>query len=508
MLSAARNLMQILTTIAGLALFASMPLPALAQVHYEDGRPWSHKADEGPDAEVGGWYYNLGITGIRAMLMKDQPTWLLVKYVFPKTVAYGRIQAGDVIIGANGKRFLTPHKNGYGEEVFGGDGPLKDLGQALEASQGKKRRGLLTLHVRRKGKVVPVKLKVGRRYGRYAKAFPFDCKKSALILKELCWYIAKQQDEEGSWGPAHLNTFAPLALLASGDRRYLPHVKKSVQFHAKRTKAVDAIDGLVNWRYNAAAIVMSEYYLATREKWILGELQQIYNFLLSSQYTVADQIRDSARERKLPRSEMQGIGGWGHNPGYEGYGPIAMVTGQGALALALMKRCGIKVSRRRHDMAYDFLARGTGKNGYLWYADSVAKQDGWADMGRTGAAALANFMSPYPQAKYKNWALAQARAIGAHPETLPDTHASPMMGMVYTALGAFIDKASFRRLMDSNRWWFTLAQCPGGSFYYQPNRDNNAQDFGRRSRLSSSSTVALIFAAKNRNLRITGAKAK
>lgn len=46
------------------------------------------------------------------------------------------------------------------------------------------------------------------------------------------------------------------------------------------------------------------------------------------------------------------------------------------------------------------------------------------------------------------------------------------MSMAYAALGASVDPANFRKLMDANRWWFTLAQCTDGTVYYQPNRDN------------------------------------
>lgn len=493
------------TTLTFLALAS---LPVRGQVDYNDeGKPWNHKAQKGPDADVGGWYYNLGITGMRVVLLKDEPTRLLVKYVFPRTPAHGKIQEGDVLVGVNGKPFVTPHKDGYGVDVFGGDGPLKDFGLALEACQGKKPRGKLTVHVLRKGKTVKVNLSVGTRYGMYGKNFPFDCRKSDLILGELLEYLAGQQGDDGSWGPPHLNTFAPLALLASGNRKYLPLVKKNVEMHARTTKAADE-GGLINWRYMAAGIVMSEYYLATGEKWVLPELKEVYDFLCYSQYTKPSQIGDSARKRKLPRDDKQGLGGWGHNPGYEGYGPIAMITAQGALAWALLERCGIEVNRRRHEMAYDFLARGTGKNGYLWYADGVSDDAKWADMGRTGASALAHFLSPYRDTKHRETALLQARAIGEHPETLPDTHGSPVMGMGYTALGAFLDRASFRKMMDSNRWWFTLAQCADGTFYYQPNRDNNAQDFGGRSRLSASAAVAFIFSLKKENLQISGAKRK
>mgnify|MGYP001206362783 CR=1 FL=1 len=57
---------------------------AVAQVHYyENGSPWSRKVNSGPDANVPGWFYNLGVTGLRVELTADQPKTLLVRYVFP-----------------------------------------------------------------------------------------------------------------------------------------------------------------------------------------------------------------------------------------------------------------------------------------------------------------------------------------------------------------------------------------------------------------------------------------
>ena len=56
--------------------------------------------------------------------------------------------------------------------------------------------------------------------------------------------------------------------------------------------------------------------------------------------------------------------------------------------------------------------------------------------------------------------------------------------------------------MDENRWWFTLAQCREGTFYYQPNRDNNPQDYTAAPRLSASAATALILAMRDRRLAI------
>jgi len=476
-----------------------------AQVHYhKSGAPWKQRARKGPDAAAGGWYYNLGITGIRAQLVEERPTELLVKYVFPKTPARGKVRPGDFIVGAGQTRFRTPHVNGYGMDKFGPDGPIGDFAEALERSQGRDRRGRLPLLVRREGKIHKVELDVGTRYGRFAKTYPAECEKSDRILKELLDFLVEQQRPDGSWGSPPHDTFAPLALLASSDPRHRKAVERNVKMHARTTAATDD-SWLINWRYMSAAIVMSEYYLATGKRWVLKELNEVYQFLCSTQYTDLSQLNPKAREShpdSVPKTKLDSHGGWGHNPGFEGYGPISMITGQGALAFALMERCGVKVDRQRHDWAYAFLDRGTGRNGYLWYKDQSAGQQNWADMGRTGAAGIANHLSPYKGGDYRRRALAHAKVIGDHPQSFPDTHGSPIMGMGYTALAANVQPDAFRSLMDANRWWFTLAHCADKSFYYQPNRDNAG--YGSDSRVSASAVTALILSIPKRNLCVTG----
>lgn len=490
-------------TLALLPLAASI---AVAQVHYhEDGRPWKQRVNKGPDAAVPGWFYNLGVTGLRVQLIKERPKHLQVMHVLEGSPAEGQVLVGDVITGAGGKPFQTEHRNGYGMKVFGPHGPIQAFAEALEACQrARRKRGRLTLLIERKGKAARRTLQLGAGLGGYSATYPARCKKSDRVLDQLLAYLAEHQGKNGSWGSPPQDTFAPLAMLASGDRRYLPHVIKSARFHAETTQAKDR-SGLINWRYMAAGIVLSEVYLATREAWIKPELAEVLTFLLSSQYTHMSQINPKARETHpgaVPKDALRAHGGWGHNPGFEGYGPIAMITGQGALAMALMSRCGIEVPKHRHQMAYKFLARGTGRNGYLWYADQVAGHDKWADMGRTGASAIACALSPYGDPEHKALAARQAKVIGANPLSFPDTHGSPLMGMAYAAMGARLDPPGFRRLLDANRWWFTLARCPDGSFYYQPNRDNAG--YNPKSRIRASAVVAFIMAMRKPALHITG----
>ncbi len=486
-------------------LFCAVPsLECISQVHYfEDGRPWKNRANGGPDREVDGWYYNLGVTGMRAELSASRPKHLLIKYVFTGSPADKQIQANDYIVGIGGKAFETAHQNGYGESVFGAKGPILEFANALETAQSSAGKGKLIVDIDRNGKRQLVTLDVGQPYVGFGTNFPSNDANSVHILEDIYSYLQKTQRSNGSWGSPPHDTFAPLALLASGRAEHLELVRRNVRYHADTTSSKDQ-SWLINWRYMSAAIVMSEYYLATGEKWVLKELQEVHDFLVSSQYVDQSQIDTKTRRERpqdLPKTKMSAHGGWGHNPGFEGYGPISMLTGQGALAFALMKHCGVNVDRKRHLFAYDFLARAAGRNGYVWYADEAAGQNNWADMGRTGAAGIANAISPYPDPVHRRRALSHAKIIGTHPESFPDTHGSPIMGMGYAALAAFHDPASFRRLMDKNRWWFTLSQCTDNSFYYQPNRDNAG--YGADSRISASAVTAFILSLPKQSLFMT-----
>jgi len=481
------------------------PTVGQAQVHYQpNGQPWKQKASAGPDAQVPGWYYNLGITGIRVELMEEHPQALMVRYVFPDSPADGKVQAGDLITGVDGKSFKVPHKNGYGMDKFGPYGPIADFAQALDACQrgtgpGAKARlkakagnGTLNLMLQREGEKTQAKINVGNKYGAYSKSYPNECAKTDLILAELLDYLVAHQNADGSWGSAPHNTFAPLALMSSKKKSHRDALLKNVKMHANTTKAVDE-SWLINWRYMSAAIVLSEYYLLTGEKWLLPELQEIYDFLLSTQYVDLSQVNPKSKEthpHTYPTTKLDSHGGWGHNPGFEGYGPIAMITAQGALAFAMMKQCGIEIDADRHAAAYAFLDRAAGKNHYVWYKDQAAGDENWADMGRTGAAAIANRMYAKDK-KHKRRSIEFASVIGQHPDSFPDTHGSPIMGMAYGALGASCDPRAFRSLMDANKWWFTLSQCTDGSFYYQPNRDNAG--YGADSRISATAAVAFIL---------------
>jgi len=489
------------------SLAALLASPAFGiQVDYNGNYPWSSTASSGPDAAVGGWWYNLGITGMRVELIPSAPKHLLVQYVFPGSPAAGVVQVGDILTGAGGVAFIEDHQDGYGPAVFGAQGPIGEFSVALEDSQTVSGGGNLDVTLDRSGAILDLVIPVGTTYGSFSPTFPFNCPKSDMIRDELLDYLVATQNGNGSWGSVPQDTFAPLALLTSNEPAHIAAVEASVTYHSQNTVGdFSDLRGLDNWRYMAAGIVLAEYYLLTSDASILPELQEVHDFIVRTQYQDQSQVHPRVQishPGSYPTTPEEQHGGWGHNPGFEGYGPIAMITGQGALVLALMERCGITIRRSRLDAAYDYLQRGTGTNGYLWYLDEVANNNSWADVGRTGASALANFLTPYSGGSYQFDAMAHTTLMGTHPESFPDTHGSPTMGMGYAAAALAFDLPNLDKMMDANRFWFALSQCHDGSYYYQPNRDNAG--YGSDSRITPSAITAFIFSIPLQNLVVTG----
>ncbi|MCP4746012.1 MAG: hypothetical protein GY874_07705 [Desulfobacteraceae bacterium] len=492
--------MKLRLCIIGLFLCVALffQTPALA-VNWdeEDGSPWSQTTNVGPDAQVPGFFVNLGMTGARAKLSESNLKALFIEYVFPDSPAAGKLEVGDQITGANGNAFETGHQNGYGPEVFGGEGPLMDFGNALEQSYGSN--GILTLTVLRGGSTVSVEIDVGTGYGAYSSEFPYNCPKADRLRNELCAFVASNQGNDGSWKGIHVTYMAALALLASGDPQYMPNVKKAVENLSQQTDSdpSDEMGGLPAWKYTFSGIVLSEYYLATGEEGVISELQEINAWLKGAQFNDMSQVQPGSSGA----SEEQ-FGAWGHNPGYHGYGPFCMLTAQAATALSLMRRCGIEVEDSVHLPAYDFLASGTSQMGYVWYAHGVSSETNWADIGRTGASAVAHYLSPISNSV----ADLHAGFLGfdGHYKSFPDTHGNPILGISWAAMGAAYNSEGFSNLMNYHRWWFALAQThDGNQFVSQPSRDNGGR-YDSDPRVYISAAMALIFSIKDKTLHMTG----
>src|SRR5436190_9176845 len=130
---------------------------------------WEKRVESGPDREVPGFLVNLGPTGARAVLTEKT---FVVRFLFKGAPGDGRLRVGDVITGVFGKPFSS---HTFGGEPHGYEGPILDLGEAIERAEGKD--GRLLLNVLRGSEAVEVAVPL-EPVGTFAPSFPMQCRKS------------------------------------------------------------------------------------------------------------------------------------------------------------------------------------------------------------------------------------------------------------------------------------------------------------------------------------------
>ena len=308
-----------------------------------DNWPWEVELkcrhDEEMKAKLGKilWFMNLGPTGIRARIYPDKPKYLVVKFVFQDSLspAAGKIEIEDVIVGANGKRFVTNHIFGrQGPAAKAGwSGPLMELAHHIEDSQGEK--GELELIVWPKGdqskeKKVMIKLKP---VGRFAKTFPYDCPRSDKMLEQLCDFIAQEyQSGRPSFKGRgiHCKTHQLLALMASGLPKYQPLIQKEVSRYASKTYDPHG-GGFQCWNWGFDGIVMGEYYLLYKDESLRPAMRSL-----------AKAMPDGSHNRSgiYTHRSFTRI----YRDGAQPYAAIAAISGLNMLGMSLFKAAGLEYS--------------------------------------------------------------------------------------------------------------------------------------------------------------------
>jgi HEAT repeat protein len=200
----------------------------------------------GKPGEAHDW--TLGPTGARGWIFtanghSREARQILITAVAAGSPADGVLSPGDVILGVDGKNFAEDAR--------------VSLAKAITATEADK--GVLRLLRWREGKTGAVELKLAV-LGRYSATAPYDCAKSRRIFELGCASLAKRMG--GANYARGLNpiprSLNALALLASGNKEYLPLVKKEAEWAANFST-----DGFATWYYGYALIFLSEYVMAT-----------------------------------------------------------------------------------------------------------------------------------------------------------------------------------------------------------------------------------------------------
>jgi HEAT repeat protein len=257
--------------------------------------------------------WTLGPTGARGWLYtanghSREARQILVTAVAAGSPAAGVLGVGDVILGVEGKN-------------FSGDARVQ-FAKAITAAESEQGGGRLRLLRWRAGQVAAVELKLPV-LGSYSATTPYDCAKSKRIFELGCASLAKRMGAETYARSVNPITrpLNGLALLASGNKSYLPLVKREAQWAADFTSG-----GYLSWYYGYVMMLAAEYIMATGDQSVLPGLTRL--------------ALETARGQS-------GVGTWGHRftvggGNLEGYGAMNAPGLPLTIGMVLAREAGVK----------------------------------------------------------------------------------------------------------------------------------------------------------------------
>ena len=297
----------------------------------------------------------------------------LVSKVEAGSPADGRIKPGDVILGVDHKPFDSDAR--------------KLLAAAIEKAEGGK--GDLSLHVWSAGQVADVTLPLKPFGVVHSAACPHTCPKCEALVDVLAEQTKKaalppKKPEKGQGGLMVPSMYA-LGMLASGREDLMPDVKAYAHSLCVDSKTgqpfkfVVSDEGRRVWHTGYNLICLSEYYMATRDEFVLPTI----------------------RELAVGASQGQsGVGSYGHrfssrNPDGSfhgpllGYGEINNAALTMNLGIVLARKCGVEheeITRaiRMGKRFFDFYV----EHGTIPYGDHWAHYEWLDNNGKNAQAAI------------------------------------------------------------------------------------------------------------------------
>ena len=415
------------------------------------------KAPEPPDLTAGGERdpkhadFNLGPTGARAWVWGRHggsytSRQILITEVSPDSPAAGVIKVDDVVLGVFGKAFDQECRRAFGQAI------------AKAEVTGK-----LPLLVWRAGKKMNLTLRL-KVLGDYSKTWPANCRKSAVILRQGCKWIATT---ELKGIPGDINA---LCLLASGDSQYLPKVRAYARSVAKLDRKLDfeTQRGHFCWGWGYRTIFLAEYYMATSDKLVIPALRAYATEIARCQSRVGTWGHQGAMP-KVNGGKLHGRLG--------GYGAVNAAGLPCFVGMALaVRKCGvkdpvIKSAIETSSRFFSFFAN-RGSIPYGFHDPRMVDHD---DNGKNcmGAFVFDLLGKDEEVRHFSRWALASydSRELG---------HTGNFFGYLWGPAGVNrIGAKALTAFMDAQQWYYDLARDHNGRFHYQGQVGSGPQNYSR-----------------------------
>ncbi|MFO0902199.1 MAG: DUF6288 domain-containing protein [Pirellulales bacterium] len=418
--------------------------------------------------------WNLGAAGLRGSIPCDKLVTsdareITITKVEKGSPADGLFVVGDVILGVGGKPFSYD--------------PRTELGRALTLAESEAGQGVFSLTRRRAGESAEVVIRLPV-LGTYSATAPYDCPKSARLLELGCRDLAQRMS-----APAYGQRLDPipralnaLALLASGDARFHPVIKKEAEWAAQFQNA-----DMATWYYGYVMMFLSEYKLATGDDSVMPGLTRL------------------AREAAQGQSA---VGSWGHRfarPDGRLYG-YGMMNSPGlplTISLVLAREAGVK------DPAVDLAIERSAKllrfyigKGAIPYGDHHPWIETHEDNGKCGmAAVLFNLLGESRGAEFFS-----RMSVASHGPERDTGHTGNFFNILWAMPGVAQSgpQAAGAWMTEFGSWYFDLARRWDHRYQHQgppePDQDSYAG-------WDSSGVYLLAYALPRKQLYLTGKKA-
>ena len=401
--------------------------------HASAGGPDFTKGDRIPEGATHDW--NLGPTGARGWMYSHEMETSEARQIYVTRVekgspADGVLVPGDVILGVGGRPFACD--------------PRVELGKAIGAAEAA--HGKLVLLRWRKGRTKKVVLKL-QVLGAYSPTAPFDCPKSRRIFEQGCEALARKMKADPEGGNRIVRCLNALALLASGRRKYLPLVRRQVEWASKFSDPERRL--LHSWFYGPVNILLAEYILATGDRRYMPDLRRITMEIVHGQSVV---------------------GSWGHrfvqaDGRLAGYGMMNAPGLPLTVSLILARMAG--VSDPELDEAIEKSARlirfYVGK-GCVPYGDHHPWIQTHDDNGKNGiAAVMFNLLGDAEATEYFS-----RMSVASHGPERDTGHTGNFFNMLWAMPGvALSGPHAAGAWMKEFGWYYDLARRWDGTFLHQ-----------------------------------------
>ncbi|BCX49071.1 hypothetical protein HAHE_29790 [Haloferula helveola] len=425
------------------------------------------KGEPIPEGATKDW--TLGAAGARGWMHTHRLATIQARQVYitkvaPGSPADGVLQTGDVLLGVAGKPFSYD--------------PREEIGEALTAAEAGD--GKLAVARWRAGETetVSVELPV---LGSYSPTAPYDCEKSKRILEQSSEELAKRMAEPDYGQNAITRSLNALGLLATGDPKYFPVIKKEAEWAAEFSTG-----HMASWWYGYTLVFLSEYVMATGDESILPGLRRI------------------AMETANGQSS---VGSWGHKfarPDGRLYG-YGMMNSPGVvltIGLVLAREAGVKDPEVTEaiDRSVRLLRFYIGK-GSVPYGDHAPYMAGHEDNGKCGmSAVLFDFLGDEEGAGFFG-----KMSTAAHGSERDEGHTGNYFNITWAMPGVSRcgPNATGAWMEEFGAWYFDLARDANGAFPHQGAPKSSGDSYKN---WDATGMYLIAYAMPRKALRLTGRK--